>query len=200
MEFKCDTCNKKLKSKQNLKNHIKAIHGNFEEVCQRCHCIMKHTKKYNAEQHRKNCFRTVFPCHLCPKKYFKIDLFKEHYLSHSKDQQIIDVEEISKIYTKSDRIECPSCDKSYTSVANLRVHHKNSIYCKQNLAKKPQKVNIARNSSRNNIFSERTISIFECKNCQETFPNEGIFRIHLNRHQPSQSRVDIEHWLKANTA
>ena len=38
----------------------------------------------------------------------------------------------------------------------------------------------------------------------KTFKDEATFGHRLNliryRHQPSQSRVDIEHWLKANTA
>ena len=44
------------------------------------------------------------------------------------------------------------------------------------------------------------LDTFTRKSLSFSFMQHGVQSMETYRHQPFQSRVDIEHWLKANTA
>ena len=106
--FKCDRCDKTLKSKSGLNNHNESAHSNQKFDCDTCDKTFG--KKQLLEYHFKNEHFNPqeYRCDICDKAYCTIRALKEHItLAHS-----------------NERIECDACNKTFSSGLQLKIHVK----------------------------------------------------------------------------
>ena len=138
--IKCPNCEKMLKNRQNLKMHISAVHNEMSKKCPRCLSDIKCTKKFNVSQHMKNCMASLFICHCCLKKSYKMDIFLKHYATHPQWERKLNLAEIKRFHieSKKDRFVCKFCEKTYSSKATLSGHLRKSSRCKGK--KRPMKM------------------------------------------------------------
>ena len=107
----CSVCNKRFIQDIQLQRHM-LIHDNLCTVCNKKfthYCILKKHMLTHTQSGDK-----MHECHLCKKRYARIDYFKQHQkLSNFRDKN-------RKI--KDPSLLCAICGKSYSQIGSFKRH------------------------------------------------------------------------------
>jgi len=138
LDFYCDKCDFKGKTKSHLNCHIKSIHDPPKHQCPECPC--KFTRLITLNLHRSNAHglaRKTLSCPHCPKTFLSFAGHIAHIKSiHEKIKYHCDKcskSFLSKRYledhiavehemTKSRKLQCPDCPKMVVGKAKLEHH------------------------------------------------------------------------------
>jgi len=133
----CSHCGKGFSNKWNRDNHVKEI------------CVKGDVKHLNKEEIRKRRkeMKKPFQCHDCGGQFFQ----KVALQTHIK-------QEVCKNVIGS--YKCPTCNKEFTSLKQLKLHVNKSSLCSFENEKKP----------------------FPCNYCERSFTTEKTWEIHTRSH------------------
>ena len=118
----CNECNKRLSSKEKLKEHIKALHsekGNENRVITFNGMYRTFTDLLENKKNLKE--NDNFNCNKCHKQYSNRGNLNKHLKQKHGN---IESNEVNKDLTNIDKINCNECSNSFTSVSNLNRHKK----------------------------------------------------------------------------
>ena len=106
----CKSCGKHFSTKQNLNNHVLAIHRN-EKPFQCTLCDKKFTQNISLKTHIRSIHfnQKPFECSLCHKTFKQNIGLQIH---------------IKGVHNKETPFECYLCNKKFTQNANLKTHLK----------------------------------------------------------------------------
>uniref|UniRef100_A0A182QXA3 C2H2-type domain-containing protein n=1 Tax=Anopheles farauti TaxID=69004 RepID=A0A182QXA3_9DIPT len=105
----CDQCAKWFEGKQNLRNHIKAIHDESGQLqCDECQHVSPNRRALAHHKARVHRRRTVYECEQCGKKLFTKLNLREHLATH----------------TNVPLYSCEFCGVTFNSNANKYSHRK----------------------------------------------------------------------------
>ena len=118
-EFRCNFCDKRFLSRNNLNIHTKEIHEkrkDFQcEICEiafsRKSLYSKHMESHDETQKYTN---QSYRCNLCEKVFSSQFKLKKHTSGHKLRR--------NKDRTQKNEFKCTYCDKSYISSYNYRIH------------------------------------------------------------------------------
>ena len=176
-EISCVKCNKLLKGRDNLKDHIKNVHETKSFECDVCEKTFP--KRYILDRHKlthdgaekshdeKVCREKKFTCNFCDFRYFsKVELNRHQSRVH---------------FNKLKQILCELCDKTFNSRGGLSTHidifHDESIHlCIHCEFKFPSNRALRRHIISNHMFKEK----FEgkCDLCNMKFENKHRLLYH----------------------
>ncbi|XP_037929106.1 zinc finger protein 660-like, partial [Teleopsis dalmanni] len=104
--YKCSGCNKLFRNAHNFRTHsILCLNRGQKYIC---HICGKYYSRFSIRHHMQLHQKPKFECKLCPKKYHKPYLFKEHMKTHKQARDNI----------------CEYCGKGYNTRKSLAVHRK----------------------------------------------------------------------------
>ena len=136
--FQCETCGSVLKTRGNLKRHIRSLHGNYE--CLVCKKRVQTEKKlmFHMKQHSS---QRDYKCSLCSKAFSSIRSLASHKAFHTREtmrpspiqrscktaslvpEPLKTKKAVSGVKAKTfSRLKCTFCQKGYTSKDTLRRH------------------------------------------------------------------------------
>ena len=172
---KCQYCDKYLKTKYVLEDHIKRRHP--EEcpdlpllVCEVEGCGYQTKLNAGLNQH-KRIHSHPFQCNVCHKRFARKESFENHEHIHSKDKSF----------------KCDQCSKSFAVYQNLQIHinylhnpNNNIVNDKKDeddkeLKSKPSKQNkfVTKSKARNIVRKYKTMKIIDKTKLTCTFPDCG---------------------------
>ena len=169
-------------AQKNLHTHMESIHNTKFKTCGKCLSKINISKNHNIKQHERNCLIRRFLCHVCGDKCYKFHKYASHYLStHNEGERKLDMEKVRKEYEKSmkNQIQCGSCKNFYASQITLRAHWKKSKKCSK-AKTKAQSIVDRREESFDSVLDKPGEKPYKCEVCNEIFPNEIRWRIHIN--------------------
>ena len=147
--------------------------------CPKCLAVME-IRQSIFERHVLNCFQKVIYCHICVNKnspakriqtYKSLDKFKEHYISHKKEDRIFDMSKIDQLSEDIEKNNEKSKQSEETGSKNLKKKFESIIVDKADKAR-----------TRNN-FKDR-----KCEECNLTFKNSDKARFHYHNHHKKVSK------------
>ena len=98
------------------------------KTCKKCLVNISNLNKKDLDEHKQTCFSGIYWCHLCvSEKFEKIDLFENHYESHSqKSDKILKFIKMKKIFEKAADLEVFSNMENPSSVVEKNLLEKNN--------------------------------------------------------------------------
>ena len=112
--FKCDVCEKFLRSKWHLANHIRIHTGDKPYSCEICgksftekNSLKRHQLTYNHGRHKQKHGMQQFNCDVCQNTFGS----KRHLTAHV------------RIHTDDKPYRCEICGRSFTENRSLKRHH-----------------------------------------------------------------------------
>ena len=201
--FKCTICSKGFLKSNQLKDHIKSLHGNvreFRKRCVTCEKRFKHLSELTNHINESGHQPLSYGCKFCEKVYFQSDLLGRHMKTYHEINRYIEssfenstnmiettekeIEENSEngmeIEHEGARLEpyvCDFCEKSYTQ-SNLLIEHIRRFHISQQLQKALVEENHSETEEENSSDDgerETIESIQKSEHDPKILSNEKIF-------------------------
>jgi len=164
----CDKCGLVLKSLNNLRHHIKAIHDNLREFkCDHPGCDREFVGSSALKKHKKARHQGGFMCDHCAKSFGQALDLREHIQMIHKGQPL--------------NLKCKHCDKTFHS-RKARLRHVNLDHFPDRY-----KCNICQKSSATatnlkNHMATHGAPQFECPECGKGLTSKNSLTEHMRKH------------------
>ncbi|EAT38620.1 AAEL009502-PA [Aedes aegypti] len=199
--FRCELCNKNLKTMQNLIQHRKVVHVPRDDNSFNCKlCPEKFTARYMLYDHMKyqHTGDKNIECGHCSRRFFDMRKLSDHMrYKHQKGNEII-CDICSKVFTSKSnferhqlsfhndaRVNCPLCKKSlkneYSLQAHMERHREATMDIKCEFCdKRSPTVNAMRQHVRAvHTNQERN---YKCTYCDKAFLRKNNLKTHITIH------------------
>ena len=170
----CDQCEKRFKSKESLRLHVKSVHEGKMFSCVQCE--KSYGNNDNLKRHIGSVHEGVmYKCDICGKDFKHKSVLKIH--TENKHKGIT--------------FSCPhdNCEKSYGKNDNLRKHiesaHDNVVYS----CDKCDKIysHMQRLQSHNESVHEG--KMFSCEQCEKSFSRKDNLKVHIEGNHGDQKYI-----------
>ncbi|AET40675.1 Zap1p Ecym_6295 [Eremothecium cymbalariae DBVPG len=165
--FQCtwESCHQTCKSRQELNEHIEAIHvptGQSSYQCRWDGCTKHFAQRQKLLRHIKvHTGYKPFKCPHCSKTFSTEDILSQHIRTHSGERPF----------------KCQFCDKRFTTSSSLRIH------IRTHTGEKPLACNVCGKRFNESSNLSKHMKIHErkymCKHCKRSFDRLQQYNIHI---------------------
>ena len=206
--FECSVCQQKFLTSSHLKVHTRSVHTKEKTLkCDFCDDRFSTLwqKKSHAKTHHLKAKKSIFPCSICSKSFYKYQSLAAHLKTcrptppdARKSFQVCETcgEQLKGGATRLRRhqcvcrtgdveLRCPMCSKTVLS-KSLKSHIQYHRSCEQN--KHLMSCLICNKSFTTSTALKRHLLIhenakpFECSSCSKTFRQKGALEVHRRIH------------------
>lgn len=176
-KFKCDHCEKTFGISRDRNRHIKSVHHEERHFCIECNKYYKTRKVYeeHLRSHLEGYVKPVFECEICHRSFSS----KYNLATHIKAEHL----GMRKSFM------CPTCGRTFTQKNSYRQHANVHAGIKPYVCDQCGKAFSYEKSLKEHKFIHDGIRRFQCPVCQKYFLQSTSLRIHIKIHNDTRDHI-----------
>ncbi|KAG4080620.1 hypothetical protein HA402_006221 [Bradysia odoriphaga] len=202
--YECDICERKIKSKKDLLDHMRKKHAERKYACELCGKMFKnpayvvvHMRVHVVDPTKSQLFDEPQPCHICGKEFVSKVNYARHIKSHAfgflppvydcdicgdKINNKKDLSDHMRLHAQP-KYECKLCGKKFKRKSYMEIHYRihNNVHpficavCGKTFV-------VAGALSWHMRRHDNTMPQFPCTLCGKIFTRPGVLADHLRIH------------------
>ena len=176
-KFKCDHCEKTFGISRDRNRHIKSVHHEERHFCMECNKYYKTRKVYeeHLRSHLEGYVKPTFECEICHRSFSS----KYNLATHIKAEHL----GMRKSFM------CPTCGRTFTQKNSYRQHANVHAGIKPYVCDQCGKAFSYEKSLKEHKFIHDGIRRFQCPVCQKYFLQSTSLRIHIKIHNDTRDHI-----------